>query len=371
MLYEVSRLGTEGPLFDLPIALFLAGVWLASRREGWPLWLGPALVLPLGALAYTYPAGRPLSPLLAVGLLLLWRRERVASLVAGGAALALLMAPIALFMRSHPGALSGYPGELTWFDSSQLPFEAARMFLSHLLQNLDPRHVLIDGDPNNRHHVGPVGALLAPMWLLSIAGLIIVALRRRRDAWWLYVVFATASLLVPATLTKSVLHTPRLIGVPIPALLLCIPALQALLNASWRPALRRGAVAALVAVTVAEAGVFVAAYVRDGTDASRVAAFQGDFLDAWDVALAAGPRPVWLLDVASTHGLWQAVLDDVPRRDLVRWVRPEDPYTGVLPPADATQFAPPPGAVVLAGEQPCATCRQLYQGPNYTVWIQG
>lgn len=367
MLYEVSRLGTEGPLMNLPIAAFLAGVFLAQRRGRWPLWVGPVLAVPLAALAYTYPAGRPLAPLLGAGLVLFWGRERWRSMVLGWLTLVVLLAPIAVFMVRHPGALTGYPGALTWYDSSQLPFEALWLFVAHVVQNLDPRSVLIDGDPNVRHHIGPVGAVLLPMWLLSVAGLVVVLLRHRRDSWWRYVLFAGFALLIPASLTTSVLHTPRLIALPLPALLLCVPALQALRGVRWR----RAAVTGLVVVSLAETGLFVNAYVRDGTDAERVAQFQGDFLDAFRVARETGQRPIWLLDVASTHGFWQGVIDGLPRREMVLWQRPQDPYRNILPKPDAVQFVPPPGAVVIAGEQPCATCRQLFQGPNYTVWIQG
>jgi hypothetical protein len=370
MLYEVSRLGTEGPLITLPIAAFLAGVFHASRRGDWPLWLGPALSVPLGLLAYTYPAGRPGAPLLALGLVLFWRAGRRRSILAGWIALAVLMAPIALFTHRHPGALSGYAGQLTWYDSGQLPFAAAWNFVSHLARNLNPWAVLVEGDPQIRHHIGPLGALLAPMWLLSWAGLAIVALRRRGDAWWRYVVFATFVLLVPATLTRDVLHTPRLVAVPIAGLLLCVPALEALASSSARRA-SRVALAAGAAVTLAGAGLFIAAYVRDGTGVDRVYAFQGDFGQAFDAALAAaGDAPIWLLDNASIHGYWHGVLDDVPKARLLRWERPNSTYKGAGPAADVVQFVPPPGTVVIAGEVPCQGCRVLFAGPSFSAWVQ-
>lgn len=370
MLYEVSRLGTEAPVFDLPLAAFLAGVFALSRRERWPVWAGLALAIPLVAMAYTYPAGRPLAPLLAVGLLVLARRPRWAAIGACWLLVAALMAPILLFSHRHPGALSSYPGELTWYDSSQLPFEAVGQFVSHLAHNLNPVAVLVDGDPNLRHHIGPVGAVLVPMWLLSLVGLGIVAVQRRRDRWWLYVVLVQALVLVPGTLTRSVVHTPRLIAVPIPALLLCVPALQALARLPARLPAKGLAIAALAVGTAVETGLFVSAYVRDGTDFQRAATFQGDFIGAWDAAVATGARPIWLLDNAAIHGFWQGLVDDVPRKDMVRWLRPNDPYAATGPPGDVVQFVPPPGAVVIAGER-CTNCKPIFKGPNYTAWIQG
>jgi 4-amino-4-deoxy-L-arabinose transferase-like glycosyltransferase len=330
MLYEVSRLGTEAPVFDLPLAIFLFALWGLSRRERWPWWHGALLALPLVVMAYTYPIGRPLSPLFAAGLLLFVRRPRWGSIGACWVVLAAAMVPILLFSHHHPGALTGYPGELSWYSSDKLPFRAAGEFVSHLARNLNPVAVLADGDPNVRHHVGPVGAVLAPFWLLSLAGLVLVVVRRRTDAWWRYVVFAQALVLVPGVLTRDVLHTPRLIAVPILGLVLCVPALQALAEPGPRQALRRVLGGALVAGAVVEAVVFAAAYVRDGTNTDRAVAFQGDFLPAYVAAAKTGVRPIWLLDNASIHGFYQGV---------------------------------------IAGEA-CKSCRVLFAGPNFTTWIQ-
>jgi hypothetical protein len=369
MLYEVSRLGTEAPIFDLPLAAFLLMLWPLTRSERWPWWHGALLALPLVAMAYTYPIGRPLSPLFAAGLLLFGRRPRWRAIGACWAVLAVAMVPILLFSHHHPGALTGYPGELSWYSSDKLPFRAAGEFVSHLARNLNPVAALADGDPNLRHHVGPVGALLVPFWLLSIGGLVIVLLRRRADAWWRYVVFAQALVLVPGVLTRDVLHTPRLIAVPILGLVLCVPALQALAEPGPRRALRRALGGALLAAAVIEAVVFGAAYVDDGTKADRVATFQGDFLAAYGAAEKTGVRPIWLLDNASIHGFFQGVVEGVPREQMVRWIRPVDPYAHTGGKADAVQYVPPPGAVVIAGER-CKDCRTLFAGPNFTTWIQ-
>ena len=365
MLYEVSRLGTEAPVFDLPLAAYLAGVFFLSRRERWPVWAGAALAAPLVLMAYTYPIGRPLAPLFALALVVFARRSRWVAIGVCWLLVAALMAPILAFEHRHPGALSAYPGELTWYRSSQLPFDAAWQFVSHLARNLNPWKVLADGDANPRHHIGPIGAVLVPLWLMSLVGLALVLTRLRRDRWWLFVVLVQLLVLVPGTLTRSVLHTPRLIAVPIPALLLCVPALQALARLEARRVIAAG----LVLVTAVEVGFFVRSYVRDGTDLVRVATFQGDFVPAWRAAQKTGRRPIWLLDVASIHGLWQGVVDGVPRTDLVRWLRPNDPYAQTVPPGDVVQFVPQPGAVVIAGER-CQNCDTLYPGPNYTTWIQ-
>ena len=369
MLYEVSRLGTEAPVYDLPLAIFLLGVWDVSRRERWPWWYGALLALPLVAMAYAYPIGRPLSPLMAAGLLLFARRSRWAGIGACWVLLAAAMAPILVFSHNHPHALTGYPGELSWYSSDKLPFDAAWQFVSHLARNLNPVALLADGDPNLRHHVGPVGAVLAPLWLLSLAGLVIVIARRRADAWWRYVVLVQVLVLIPGVMTRDVLHTPRLVAVPILGLLLCVPALETLAAAATPRAVRRGLAGALVAVGVAEAVAFGIAYVHDGTRADRVEAFQGDFGAAFDAAVRTGVRPIWLLDNASIHGFWQGAAGDVPRAEMVRWIRPVDPYAHTGGKADAVQYVPPAGAVVIAGER-CQNCRILFAGPNYTTWIQ-
>ena len=366
-LYEISRLGTEGPLLLLPLAVFLLVLQRASTRERWTPLTGLALAVPLAVAAYTYPTARPLAPLLALGTLLFLTRRRLPGIVALGVALAALMAPILLFMRAHPGALSHYASNLSWYSSSMAVPDVVWTFVRHLAGNVGPGPVLLHGDPNPRHHVAAFGAVLVPMAVLAVGGLVLVALRRRRDPWWLYVVFGFVLALVPASLTKDAFHTPRLIAVPLFALVLCVLALQWVLEQPRR----RAIVGAVVGVTAVQAAIFAVVYVRDGADPARVATFEGDFQPAWDAARKTGLRPIWVTDAREIDAQWWGVLDGVPRKDVTIWRVPNEPpsIVGAAKP-DVTQFSPPPGVAVVSNQQPCPRCRVLARGPNFNAWVQ-
>lgn len=366
-LYEISRLGTEGPLLLLPLAIFLLVLHRASRRERWTPLTGIALALPLAAAAYTYPTARPMAPLLALGTLLFVTRRRLPGIATLGVALGALMLPVVLFMRAHPGALSHYASDLSWYSSSLSIPEVVWQFVKHFAGNVGPKPVLFTGDPNPRHHVDAFGAAFVPMAVLAVGGLALVAVRHRRDPWWVYVAFGFLLALVPASLTKDAFHTPRLIAVPFFAVVLCVPALQWVLAQRRRNLLVGG----VVAVTLVQAAIFFGVYVRDGADPARVATFEGDFQPAWDAARATGLRPIWVASSREIDGLWYGVLDDVPRKDIVTWRLPNEAPTifgGRKP--DIVQFTPQPGAVVVATLQPCPECRVLRRGPNFNAWIQ-
>lgn len=363
MLYEVSRLGTEGPLVVLPLAVFLLLAERASRLERWSVARGLVLAVPLAAMAYTYPSGRPMAPLLALGLAIMLTRRRLPGYLAAVAGTAVLMAPILAFMARHPHALTGHPGELSWYHSGIGVPDAVWQFVSHLARNLNPYALLFQGDSNPRHHVGAWGALLIPMLVLAAAGLVLALTRLRRERFWPFVAFGTLVALIPPSLTRDVLHEPRMIAVPIFLLVLCVPAVRLLLE-------RRGLLAGVLAVTAVQAAVFGVTFVRDGTSTERHTTFQADFAGAWRAAVAT-PGQIWLLDNAYIQADWHAVSEGVPRSRLVHFVRPAelDPYAKIGR-ADAVQFSAPAGATVIAGEQPPKRARVLFSGPNYVTWIQ-
>lgn len=363
MLYEVSRLGTEGPLVVLPLAVFLLLAERASRRERWSVWTGLGLAVPLAVMAYTYPSGRPMAPLLALGTAIMLTRRRLPGFLAVVGGTAVLMAPILAFMVRHPGALTGHPGELTWYRSGMGLPSAAWQLVSHLARNLNPYALLFTGDPNPRHHVGAWGALLVPMLALAAGGLVLSLTRLRRERFWPFVAFGTLVALIPPSLTRNVLHEPRMIAVPILLLVLCVPAVVWLLD-------RRVLLAVALAVTAAQAAVFAASFVSKGTSTERHVTFQADFAPAWRSALNVGGE-VWLLDNAYIHGFWRGAVEGIPRTRLVHFVRSPDldPYAGIGRP-DAVQFSAPPGATVIAGEKPPRYAKVLFSGPNYVTWIQ-
>jgi 4-amino-4-deoxy-L-arabinose transferase-like glycosyltransferase len=369
-LYEVSRLGTEGPLIALPISGFLLLVWELSQRPRWRPGAGVVLALPLAVAAYTYPIGRLLAPAFALLLGLFWTRRRWPGIVSAWVTLAVSMAPVIAFAGRHPGALGRRAGEVGWYHHGMAVGDVLGTFLRHLAGNVGPGPVLFTGDPNIRHHVHEFGAAFVPLAVLTLLGLGLVILRSRRDPWWRFVALAALASLVPASLTVDPFHTPRLILVPLFALILAVPALTWLVK---RPrAFARAGLAAALVVTAVQAAIFTHVFVRDGDTADRRAAFNADFVPAFAAAERTGVRPIWLLDYAYIHGFWRGVLDGIPRSQLVHWVRPPqiDRYADYGQPAQAVQFAPPVGAVAVGPSAACPTCRSLYEGFEFNAWVQ-
>src|SRR5438477_194401 len=72
-LFEISRLVFEVALEPLLLSLFLFVVFRASSRT-WRTRHSVAIGLLLGAIAYTYQAGRVLAPAFALGLALCFHR---------------------------------------------------------------------------------------------------------------------------------------------------------------------------------------------------------------------------------------------------------------------------------------------------------
>ncbi|PYS81912.1 MAG: hypothetical protein DMF67_15050 [Acidobacteria bacterium] len=369
-LYECSRLAFEVSAYPLVTALFLLALWRASAKERWSTADVPALAAALGLLTYTYSIGRLLGPLLAVGLAFFLTRRNAARVVQTWAAYALALAPLVVFDRRNPGALTGRFELLTYATPQSTLAADALGFARHYLADINPWRWLVTGESNIRDHVPGAGVLLAATLLLAAFGLVLVWRGHRREAWWRFVAYALAASVVPAALTVNDFPQLRLIAFPVFLHVLTAPALAWLLDDGRSPAgvtpghqiarrfrsHKRATLYALVALLLLQGAYFQWLFHRRAPERWYVfdARFTAHVLAP---ALATNRSPVFLYDPPGRSGYiqayWHGALEGV---DASRFVR--------LAPNDA----PPPGALVISTEEDCANCRLLARHINYIVY---
>jgi 4-amino-4-deoxy-L-arabinose transferase-like glycosyltransferase len=360
-LFELSRVTLEVALYSLAVTLLLLAVRRACAKGRWS-WGDAALVASaLGLVTYTYSTGRLFGPLLALGLLLFARRAGLPSLARAYALYALTLAPLVVYHFRNPGALTRRFEFITYIRPESAWAEVAWGFVKHYFGNFNLWWMLVTGDPKNQIvSVYGMGQILLPTFALGVAGLWLALRREGRDAWWLFVVYATAASVVPASLTKEYFHVLRLAALPVFILTLAAPALARLAEGAGRRPRRRALLALCLILTLAQGAVFQWHFHARGRSPQRWHEFDADFPSKiLRAALAeAGQRPVHLADTRSIPGyiqtFWYATLWGVP---LGRFVRLESTTPA---PADA---------VVITTESTCPRCRLVAESPPYKVYV--
>ncbi|HYY93520.1 MAG TPA: glycosyltransferase family 39 protein, partial [Pyrinomonadaceae bacterium] len=408
-LYECSRLAFEVSAYPLTVALFLLALWRAESEVRWR----PSDVLVLAAtlalLTYTYSTGRLLGPLLAAGLALFITRRNVARVALTWGLYALALAPLLVYSRRNPGALTARFKLLTYAAPQTTLASDALGFARHYLADINPWRWLVAGESNIRDHVAGAGALLAATFLLAAFGLVLILRDRgrapsrrtghdarrhlRRGAWWLFIVYALAASVVPAALTATDFPQLRLAAFPVFLHVLTMPALVWLLDggqdftpasisdaashstssdaalhststrvarinqhARRTHAYKRAALYALVALLLVQGASFQWLFHRRAPERWYVfdARFPRKILAP---ALAFGRTPIYLYDPPGRSGyiqaLWHGTLAGVGPSRFVRL---------------APSQAPPPGALVISTEDDCSNCRLLARHINYLLY---
>ncbi|HKG12178.1 MAG TPA: hypothetical protein VKB12_02525 [Pyrinomonadaceae bacterium] len=353
-LYESSRLVFEAAAYPLAVVLFLLALRRAAGRERWTRVDVASLAATLALLTYTYSIGRLFAPLLAAGLALFVTRRNLARVALTWAAYALALVPLVVFSLRNPGALTGRFGLITYLKPEGGVVEAAREFVLHYIADVNPVRWLSTGEPNIRDHLPGSPALLAATLLLACAGVFIVLLRHRREAWWRFQLYALAASVVPAALTVNDFPQLRLIAFPVFLHVLVAPAVACLLEGGVR---RRALVYVAAALLVAQGAQFQWLfharaperwYVFDARFPSKVLA---------PALAAADGGKLYLRDPPGRSGyiqaLWHGTLRGV---EAARFVR--------LSPNEA----PPAGAVVISTEESCADCLLLARSINYVLY---
>lgn len=360
-LFELSRLVFEVALFPLALALLLLWLHRAAARGRWSWTDAAGLAALLALVTYTYSIGRLLGPLLALGLVLFGKRAGLSKVLSAWALYALALAPACVFQLRHPGALTGRFRIITYLDTQPTHAAAAGAFLEHYARNLDPWRMLMLGDPdiNQLTQIEGCGLVLVLTGALAALGLWRVVRARRRDPWWLYVLYGIVVSPVPASLTRDYFHTLRLSPLPVFVIVLSIAGLEWFLAAGVRHGKTRLVAVCLVLLVLPQPALFLWKFHRDAHTERRLHLLDADYERAifWP-ALAATPRPVYLADAVNNPGYvqayWYATLRGVPLTEFKRLADDE------LPPA---------GAVTITTEEECRRCRVLAASVPYILYV--
>jgi 4-amino-4-deoxy-L-arabinose transferase-like glycosyltransferase len=363
-LYESSRLVFEVAIYPSLLVLFLLALQRASRKEKWQATDILVLAATLGLLTYSYSIGRLLAPLLAAGLAFFITRRRWQGVIKTWLAYLLMLVPLFVFYRLHPGALTDRFRLLTYVTPESTIADDIRQFVWHYVGNINPWRWLSTGENNVRDHLPGHGSLLAVTIFLGIAGLFLVWHYYRRDAWWWFILYGLIVSVVPASLTRNEFPQLRLIAFPVFSLVLTVPTIRWLLADGAevqntfvsRRAIKRALLSSAVLLIAIQGAYFQSDFHQRAAALWYVfdARFPRKVLSA---ALAANSKPIYLVDEPGKSGYiqayWYGVLLGLDTAQLVR-----------LP----TGTSPPPGAVVISTAEECDNCRLLARSINYIVY---
>jgi 4-amino-4-deoxy-L-arabinose transferase-like glycosyltransferase len=356
--FELSRVVLEVALYPLLLSVFLLLLRRIAQATDWS-WLDAAgIATMLTLLTYSYSIGRLFAPLLALGLLFFLLRVKWISVERVWLLYALLLVPLLVFHWRHPSALASRFHIITYSVADSSYRELVWEFVKHYFGNFNPWRMVVRGDPNNRQvaAIYGLGQVLAATFMLALFGVVLIWRQHRRDPWWLFVVYGLAVCAVPASLTKEYFHLLRLAAMPVFVVLLCIPALDWLVDHQSKRAWRLALIAA-VTLTLLQGALFQWQYKTYGGSSYRAQLFDADYpAKILTTALAQPSRPIYLADAEPIPGyiqaFWYATLKGYPLTAFKR-----------LPP-DAPA---PAGSVVITTENIRPRCLQLTQVEPYTV----
>ncbi|HEX8720296.1 MAG TPA: hypothetical protein VF736_06625, partial [Pyrinomonadaceae bacterium] len=247
-LFELSRVVVEVAAYPLACALVLLATRRASGKGRWGLADAGLVAGSLALVTYTYSTGRLFGPMLALGLaLLVTTRARVVPLLTTWALYGLTLAPLLVYHRRNPEALTKRFSYLTYATPETSYAEDAWEFVRHFAGNLNPWRLLVTGDVNTYQIASVPGAapVLAAAFALALYGAWLALKSARGDAWWRFFFYALAASVVPASLTNDYFHMLRLAALPVFVVALAAPAFARLLEGGRA---RRAALALLVAL---------------------------------------------------------------------------------------------------------------------------
>ena len=354
--FEISRLVFEVTLLPVILVVFLILIHTASRRTEWPWPIPIAIGLLLGLIVYTYPGGRVLAVLLALGLVLFLTRRRWRAVIFAFVIFGLTLLPLAIFAKKNPEALGERFKYVTYIQPGDTRTQIVVRFAQNYINNFSPRSWLLRGDPEPRHHLPGMGSMLAGVTIPALLGLVLVLVKFRRDAWWRFVVFGLAISPIPASLTLDHFHTLRLIALPVFVIVLTVPAIKFLQSTSLRgSAIRHTALAILVVIIILQGALF---QWRFQTATPRVDAFDSYYPELLTAALNQPERPIYLVDktpAAYMYAFWYATVRGLGIENFHRIPRHEPP---------------PPGVVVISHDLPCSNCEMIAERGQFRVYRQ-
>jgi len=344
-LYELARTSYETIVEPLTILLVLLAVDWAYRSPRRPLERAIPVGLALGALSYSYAAGRVLAPLLVVALLAaFFRRDRRWTLETIGV-YALTLIPVGIYSLVHKGALSARFDATTYLRHGMSPSTIVYDFFRNYVTDANLEHWVYSGDPTPYIHVHGAAQLYVSIVVLAAAGVVLVWRRHRDDPFWWFIVVALVLSPLPGAITDQRNYSFRLLQLPILLLVLAIPALAEV---------GRSRVAQVAAVALAVGVGIQFWHWRDNyyfNNNGRTVLFEGHLPPLLHRAFAGG-RTVYVSgdDVyAQTHALWYAVTHEIS-------------------PSRVSTSRPPRGAIEFGRFSSCTgRCTQLGEADTY--WI--
>jgi hypothetical protein len=355
-LFQVGRVAYETCMEAAVLAVVLVLLDWGYRSPRAVLLRGIPVGLALGALAYTYAAGRLLAPLLAVALLVFAGRGRWRWLATIWGTFVLALVPLAVYAFSHPGALTARYSATTFITPHMSTWSVTTRVLRNYATDVDLWHWVSSGDPKPYANAFGAGELFGTVVVLALAGVVQIARRRPRDRWWLYVAAALVLSPIPAALTDDRYYSLRLLPLPVLLLVLAVPGLQWLRSAVIHPRSRwagLGVAAVLAAAAAGQLVWFVHWYRLRGP--ARTQVFEAGVPALLERAFAGG-SPVYIDHddrYAQTHALWYAVAHGLPATQV-----------SVLPDGGVA----PEGASVFGRLQACDyPCTHLAEADTY--WI--
>jgi hypothetical protein len=352
-LFELGRVAFEVTMEPLLLCLALLGVERASRLDRWSPVTALPVSLSLGAITYVYAGGRLLAPILAGALVVVLNRARWRWVITAWLGFAATQIPLIVYTRIHPGALSRRFDATTFITDDMSLWEIARRAIVNYFQDLQIWHYVVSGDVKPYAHTPGAGALLGAALVLALAGLVLVLVRCRADAFWRFAVAALVLSPVPAAFTIDRFHAVRLAPFAVMLVVVAIAAIEALREATTRSNWARALAAALVATAALQFAFFVDNYSTNGP--LRGGRFEADIPRLLERAWTNGGSVYIDYDDREPQGLarWYALVKGIDQSRVVRL-----PDGGI----------PPGGAIAFGRTQECDyACDRLVESDDY--WI--
>ncbi|HEV2590341.1 MAG TPA: hypothetical protein VGU02_00480 [Gaiellaceae bacterium] len=343
-LYELGRTSYETIIEPLTLMLVVLAVDWAYRsdRRARAIPVGVAL----GALTYSYAAGRILAPLLVVAIFLVFFRSDRRWVLETCVVYAATLVPVGVYSLVHGGALSARFDSTTYLRHGMSPGTIVYDFFRNYVTDANLEHWVVSGDPTPYIHVHGAAQLYGAIVVLAAIGVATLWRTQRGDRFWWFVLVALVLSPITGAVTDQRHYSLRLLAIPMLLLVLAIPALELVPRS-------RG-----LQLTAAILAIAVGAQFwqwRDNYDFNnkgRTVLFEGHLPPLLQRAFAGG-RTVYVSsdDVyAQTHALWYAVTHDIPKSHV------------------AIGGAPPRGSIEFGRFSSCTGhCTELAEADTY--WI--
>ena len=353
-LYELGRTAYETIIEPLTFVLVLLAVDWAYRSARPSLQRAVPVGLALGAVTYSYAAGRLVAPLLALCLLVFVIRDRSRRrwVFETWAVYAVTLVPILVYSLVHMGALNARFNSTTYLRHGMSPATMVGDFFKNYATDANLAHWMTSGDPTPYIHTHGAAQLYIATVVLALVGAIVIVRRNREDRFWWFVGVALVLSPLPGAITDERYYSLRLLSMPLLLIALGVPALELVRRRArdW-PVL--AFFAALVAVTGAQFWQWRHNYYFNYY--GREVLFEAHM----PPLLARGFGQSGNLYInhddvyAQTQALWYAVTHGVPRSRI-----------SILPDGGT----PPKGALEFGRYTACEpSCTQLAQADTY--WL--